>query len=895
MSQPRSAVGHGAGQEARLRLQPGEDGSPLASTIAPPIGIVNGSGPDRAAAATDAADSPKLTRRNPHRIPPRHILVSESCRTYHPGVRQPPFQARQISLRYREVSAYLAATAQHQQGALSSLLPENDPMASDEPPRSPPGSASDGPPTLDGSREIGPYKLLSVLGEGGMGIVYLAEQRTPLRRRVALKVLRVGMDSPEALARFESERQALAVMDHPGIAKVFDSGVTPTDRPYFVMEVVHGTPITDYADTHRLGTAERVRLFIAVCSAVQHAHQKGVIHRDLKPSNVLVEVGDTGPRVRIIDFGIAKVAGLGFTDRTLLTRAGQMVGTPAYMSPEQAEMSGLDVDTRTDVYSLGVMLYELIVGTIPFDPSARPGHSIPHALRERDVPRPSTKLTSLGESLPTIARHRSTTPEALRRDLKGDLDWIILRAMEKDRTRRYETVNGLALDLQRHLDNEPVRARPPSVRYRAAKFIRRHRPVVIAAAVAVLAICGGAAAATVGFVQARAEEQRAQEAAATAEQVSEFLVDLFSVSDPGEARGSTITAREVLDRGAGRIEAELAGQPPVQASLMRVMGEVYRGLGLYDQAASLLERAVAIADGAPAVEAAERVRALRELGAVHSQQGRFDEAEAVLGRAHDILRAEGKSGTLEFADLIGTMGTLEIRRGRYRRAESLLLEALSTQERLLGPEDAEVARTLSNLAAVHLSEGAHVAAAPYLERALPILERTLGPDHPRVGATLSNLGAAYQFAGEYDRAEEAYRQARPILETALGPEHPQMGPILNNLGEIHWIRGEYTEAEELLVQALRVREASGGPDHPSLVSTLRVLGNLYRDQGRFQEAEPMYERALDISEASFDASDHRIQEVLQDFSRFLRAADRAEEAVSLEDRAARLGTEREGR
>jgi eukaryotic-like serine/threonine-protein kinase len=767
-------------------------------------------------------------------------------------------------------------------------------MSSDERPPSPSGAASDAPPTLDGSREIEPYKLLSVLGEGGMGIIYLAEQRTPLRRRVALKVLRVGMDTPEALARFESERQALAVMDHPGIAKVFDSGVTPTGRPYFVMEVVRGAPITDYADTHRLGTAERVRLFIDVCAAVQHAHQKGVIHRDLKPSNVLVEAGDTGPRVRMIDFGIAKVAGLGFTDRTLLTRAGQMVGTPAYMSPEQAEMSGLDVDTRTDIYSLGVMLYELIVGTIPFDLSARPDHSIPHTLREREAPRPSTKLTTLGEALPTIARHRSTTPETLRRELRGDLDWIILRAMEKDRTRRYETVNGLALDLQRYLDNEPVRARPPSVRYRAAKFVRRNRSAVGAAAVAAVALLAGAAATTVGFVQARAEQHRAEQEAAVAAQVTDFLVDLFAVSDPGEARGSTITAREVLDRGAERIETELAAQPAVQARLMRVMGDVYRGLGLYDQSASLLEGAAAVGERTAAVERTELVAALRRLGTVYSQQGRFDEAEAALGRAHDLIRAEGGTGTLEFADVIGTMGRLELNRGRYRRAEPLLREALSIQERLLGPDHWEVARTLGNLAALYLMEREHAAAIPYLERVLPILRRTLGPDHPGVGGTLSNLGAAYQFAGEYDRSEAAYREARSIMETALGPDHPQMGAILNNLGEIHWIRGEYVEAEEFLNLALRVKEASGGPGHPSLVSTLGALGNLYRDQGRFQEAEPMYRRALAISEASFDALDHRAQEVLEDFARLLRATGRVGEAVPLEDRAARMEAERAG-
>jgi eukaryotic-like serine/threonine-protein kinase len=284
-------------------------------------------------------------------------------------------------------------------------------------------------------------------------MVYLAEQSAPVRRRVALKILKLGMDTKQVLARFESERQALAVMDHPNIARVLDGGMTEDGRPYFVMEVVHGTPITDYSDTHRLTTTERLRLFIDVCRAVQHAHHKGVIHRDLKPSNVLVSVQESGPVVKVIDFGIAKAAGIGLTDRTLVTQVGQMLGTPEYMSPEQAEMSGLDIDTRTEVYSLGVMLYELIVGARPFDLANKPGYAISHTLREQEVPRPSTKLTSLGDTATTVAQYRRTTADSLRRELRGDLDWIILKAMDKDRTRRYDTPNALALDIQRNLDH----------------------------------------------------------------------------------------------------------------------------------------------------------------------------------------------------------------------------------------------------------------------------------------------------------------------------------------------------------------------------------------------------------------------------------------------------------
>jgi eukaryotic-like serine/threonine-protein kinase len=743
-------------------------------------------------------------------------------------------------------------------------------------------------PQIDGAREIGPYKLLSVLGDGGMGVVYLAEQAAPVRRRVAIKVLKLGMDSEQLVARFEVERQALAVMDHPNIARVMDAGVTPRGRPYFAMEYVRGTPITNYADTHRLTTTERLRLFIDICHAVQHAHLKGVIHRDIKPSNVLVAAGEMGPVVKVIDFGIAKAAGLGLTERTLVTQLGQMIGTPEYMSPEQAEMSGLDVDTRTDIYSLGVLLYELLVGALPFELSTKPGYVIAHTLRERDVPRPSTRLTTLGDTLDIVAQHRSTTAESLRRTLRGDLDWIILKAMDKDRTHRYETANGLAADIERHLGDQPVMARPPSAPYRVRKFVRRNRVVVVAAGLAITALALGAGAATVGLLEARQAQLRAERAAVTAEQVSDFLVELFRVSDPGEALGSTITAREVLDRGADRIQSELAGQPAVQARLMAVMGEVYRQLGLYASAQPLLESAVAAAEQAPDPEEARLVEALRRLGSVYRMQGDAAAAEAPLRRALELARSNRRTEPELLASALQGLGAAYLTLSRFAEAEPLLSEALAIQERSLGPDHASTAITLSNLAALHLQRRDPARAEPYLRRAIEADERRLGPDHPHVAESLLSLGALHYREGRYVQAEAAYLRAQRIWDAVLEADHPYLAMTHNNLGEARWALRRYDEAEEHLLHSLALKERIYGADRPTVATTLKALGNVYRDQGRFAEAEPLYLRALRIREAAADADPADLKDALEAYARLLRLAERHGEAERVEARVAAL-------
>jgi non-specific serine/threonine protein kinase/serine/threonine-protein kinase len=414
---------------------------------------------------------------------------------------------------------------------------------------------------------IGPYRILDVLGEGGMGVVYEADETGSVRRRVALKVIRAGFATRDVITRFEAERQAMALMDHAGIAKVLAAGETEQGLPYVVMELVRGMPLTTYCDTHRLSVSQRVDLFIQVCLAVQHAHQKGVIHRDLKPSNILVVEEDGEPRPKIIDFGIAKAVGGRLTENTLITHAGVALGTAAYMSPEQAEGTGLDVDTRTDIYALGVILYELLVGKLPMDPEALGYHAflVGLASREWQVPRPSTRYAALEYEKSSVAHLRRTDPERLQRALDGDLDLIVLHAMEPDRGRRYPTANALVLDLQRARADEPISARAPSAAYRVGKFVRRHRTGVAAATLAAAALVFSTVLATVGLLQARRSEQRATVQAAAAQSVTDFVEGLFSVFDPeqfsNDVPAGDVTARELLARGADRARIELAAHP----------------------------------------------------------------------------------------------------------------------------------------------------------------------------------------------------------------------------------------------------------------------------------------------------------------------------------------------
>jgi tetratricopeptide (TPR) repeat protein len=724
--------------------------------------------------------------------------------------------------------------------------------------------------------QIGPFRILQLLGEGGMGLVYEAEDTGPVRRRVALKVVRAGLQSREIVARFEAERQALAVMNHPGIAKVLHAGTTDRGEPYFAMELVRGLPITEYCDARRLPVRDRILLFIAVCQAVQHAHQKGVIHRDLKPSNVLVTDQDDVPQPKIIDFGIAKALGPQLSGSTIMTLGGQLIGTLAYMSPEQADPVGLDVDTRADIYSLGVMLYEVLVGQLPLEPGqiGLPAFLARLVAGETNAPTPSVRLTAARERLALVAKARRTDPDRLRRDLRGDLDWIVMKAIDPDRSRRYDSAAGLANDLRRFLANEAVQARPPSARYRLAKFVQRHRLGVAAAGIVTLAVLSGAVLSTVGFVRASRAERRAASEAMAAQEVTSFLVDLFRVSDPDEARGNTLTARALLDRGAQDVRTRLAGQPALQARLMYTLGTVYERLGLYDPARDLLDQALRIrsdrSGGGAATGEAAIADVLNALGDVAAGKGDFAQADSAYLAALQIRERIYGHDHPDVAASLGGLAAVRWSQGRAAEAESLYKDVVDLDRRHRKPEDPRTLSNLGNLAVVYWSQGRYGEAEPLFRRTLEVQERVLGADHPDVAGTLMNLGSLSWSQGRYDEALAYYERARPIFEKSFGARHPRVAGIYNNLGETYWKLHRYAEAEPMFRRALAIKDSVLAGGHPSIAITLNGLAGLLRDQGRYAEAEPLYRRALAIRTRELGPDHSDTKETRRDLDSLLR-------------------------
>ncbi len=717
---------------------------------------------------------------------------------------------------------------------------------------SPQGNGPDHPhrtPHTD-IEQIGPYKILEQLGEGGAGLVYVADQTEPVRRKVALKLIKPGMDTKQVVARFEAERQALAVMDHLNIATVFDGGVSKTGRPYFVMELVRGVSITEYCDTNKLPIADRLRILADVCVAVQHAHQKGVIHRDLKPSNILVTVQNGKPVPKVIDFGIAKAVGQRLTESTLHTQQGAIIGTPAYMSPEQAAVTGLDIDTRTDIYSLGVVLYELLAGELPFAPKDLEGLAVIATLRDTEPPTPSSRFSSLGDKRSFVAERRRTDPGTLGKKLKGDLDQIAMKAMAKDRTQRYETANGLALDIQRYLNDEPIRARPPSAGYRVRKFIRRHRLGVGFAAVVVMLLAGFGIAVSVQAARIAEERDRANAEAATAEEVTEFLVGLFEVSDPSESRGNTITAREILDKGAERIDQELDNQPVVQGKLLEAMGRVYTSLGLYRDAEPLLEEAVAVRRAALGDEHPDLAVSLRRLASFYQSAGKLD---AALRLAQDAVVIDQKASGLDHPATAWShrvLGLVHRSRGEYEEARRHLEESLATYERALGLDHIETAWSLYHLGWLHNLLGELDTAKARYERALPIAEREFGRDNPSFAHFIADLGVVYDNLGDKAAARDHYERALAIREKSLGPDHVHVAWVLNNLGGLEYTAGDLAKARSYYERSLSIEERAWGPENPALATSLTNLGLTHQRSGEYEEAIRRYRRALAIRETA---------------------------------------------
>jgi serine/threonine protein kinase/Tfp pilus assembly protein PilF len=706
---------------------------------------------------------------------------------------------------------------------------------------------------------IGPYRILERVGEGGMGLVYKADQRQPVRRIVALKVIKLGMDTSEVVARFEAERQALAMMSHPNVAKVFEAGVTEQGRPYFAMEFVAGVPLTDYCDQNKLTTRQRLELFIPVCHAVQHAHQKGIIHRDLKPSNILVALFDGQPVPKVIDFGIAKATNQALTQRTLYTQTGSLIGTPEYMSPEQAMTNGLDVDTRTDVYALGVILYELLVGSVPFDPKtlrAQGLDGIARIIKETEPQKPSTRINTLAvgrradsnpsRSLDEVAQRHRTDARSLRREIRGDLDWITLKAMEKDRTRRYETANGLAQDIRRHLDNEPVSARPPSTLYRLGKLARKHR----AAAVATIAVAAALLIAIIGtsigivrtrqalhkaeIAEASANEQKrnalslledvkkakaaAEVQAKRAEAANQFMRGMLGSTSPGKSgeKGTAdLKVTDMLDRAMAQLDA-LKGQPEMELDGRLTLASTYLSLDQADKAVENYKRAVALSRGISG-----------------------SESEQTLQITADLLLAMTQSNPAA--------------------ALALARESVATAGRVLGPRHPITLDMRNSLGSVLFAAGLNSGAEQIFRDLIQEARQSGSLAHGGKGSArfFNNLAMVLSSQGRSAEAEQLQREAIEVAKAEKDPDARRTAKLLHNLGKTLYAENKLAEAQKAYAQALQYERKELGDSHPETLTTTMALAELFEQQGQFGEALPLRQELskrlfLTQREESFD-------------------------------------------
>jgi serine/threonine protein kinase/Tfp pilus assembly protein PilF len=699
---------------------------------------------------------------------------------------------------------------------------------------------------------IGNYRISRVLGEGGMGVVYQALQERPVRRTVAIKVVRMGMATHEVVARFETERQALAMMSHPNIARVFDAGMTEAGRPYFVMEYVEGVPITRHCDEARLGTRERLALFLQVCDGIQHAHQKGIIHRDIKPSNVLVASQDGAATPKIIDFGIAKATGRGQAQATLLTQVGQIVGTLAYMSPEQASLTGYDVDVRTDVYSLGVLLYELLVGRLPFDtrPTDVAFDEICRRIREVDPPRPSTCVRTIGPESRQIATRRQTDVAAFLRDLQGDLDWVVMKALEKQADRRYPSASEFAADVGRYLTHQPVAARPPSARYRLRKFVRRHRFGVASAAVIAVLLAAGTVGTAVGLLRSRISEKRALAEARTAERLADYFVDIFRSADPEQ--GPSITAQAILDAKAqGVLDGKtLAEEPGVRGRVMAAMGEAYMGLGMFGKAKAMMEQALPLLRASYGEQSEAVYNVVNELGQLASKLGDHEAARGYYEQALALAERTLGPDHPHIPPILKNLGEECRWLEDLPAARGYLQRSLELRTALHGEESMAVARTLGSLARLEADSGNFDRALPLARRSLEVRQALLEPDAPGIGYGYLFLADVQLAAGANEDALASYQAALAIWEPALGAEHENVRALHLRLARTYLALGDRDRAWASYERSYHIARATYPEDDPDLAPSLARYLDEYADflveLGRPAEADGLRQDAVAI-------------------------------------------------
>ncbi len=803
--------------------------------------------------------------------------------------------------------------------------------------------------TLDAEEQpgavIGRYKLLQAIGEGGFGRVYMAEQREPVMRKVALKLIKLGMDTRQVVARFEAERQALAMMDHPNIARVLDGGATNAGRPYFVMELVRGDPITQYCDTHNQSTRERLELFKQVCMAVQHAHQKGIIHRDLKPSNVLVTMVDGKPVPKVIDFGIAKATNSRLTEKTVFTEFRQLIGTPEYMSPEQAEMSGVDIDTRSDVYSLGVLLYELLTGSTPFEGrklrSAAWGE-LQRIIREEEPPKPSHRLSTMRETIGSVASHRSTEPARLVGLVRGELDWIVMKCLEKDRTRRYDAASALSTDIDRYLMGAPVSAAPASTSYRVRKFVRRNRAAVVTGAALTLALVGGIAGTTIGLLrtqtqrdravlaerekgeslalaeqrerEAKAEAERAdreaesaRQSAAIARSANRFITDVISKANRGAQKGNPdVKVREVLDTAAAELDKHPeAYEPEVREATLDVIGQTYSALGLYDLAERPIRESIELTKKRLTPGDPDIPVAMSQLVSMLQAAGRYAEAEREGREALRLaIAAKGDQDPLAAQAMVNLAGVLP---DRGQLGESINLAEAATRIFEKDPKKHAKALTASlNALAVSLSKRGNV------DRAIEAHQRAIdtsiglekerlgtlggaeGPQTPELATALNSLGMAYFTKQDYAEAEKHVLQGLEMRRKLLGPDHPDVAISLNNLGGIAQGAGRMEDAERYLTEALELRRRVLGDDAAVTIGSVENLANLHQDKGELVEAERLYRKVLASYERTLGTRDVQISETKSNLATLVAQKGDLDGAISLLQEALEIRREISG-
>jgi eukaryotic-like serine/threonine-protein kinase len=709
-------------------------------------------------------------------------------------------------------------------------MPEHDPSRESAPDNT--GADLTSAPTqvptdeISAAFMIGPYRLLQRIAEGGMGEIWLAEQKQPVRRRVALKLIKTGMDSRDIVRRFESERQALALMDHPAIATVYDAGSTAQGTPYFAMEYVHGSPITTYCEGHKLSIQERIELFIQVCEGVQHAHQKAIIHRDLKPSNILVmEVGGR-PVPKIIDFGVAKAISQRLIEETLYTRVGSVVGTPQYMSPEQADSGGADIDTRSDVYSLGVILYELLAGVPPIEIKDVSYYELVRRLRDTSTPKPSTRVrTRIGPA--TKDQKESAERRALlSKEIRGDLDCIALKCLEKDRNRRYGSPNELAADLQRYLQHQPVLAAPASAAYRLRKFAERNRGVLAAVCGLILVLIAGTIVSVYQAVRARKaqhaavlERDRADAEAATAAAVNSFLQhDLLGQAgadqrDADVAPDPDVKVKTLVDRAAASVGTKLAGKPTVQADLRQTLGESYLSLGLLKEAANQLQQ------------------------------------------SYELNRAARGPNALQTLEALQTLGTVEFNMNDYTKAAQHQQAAFDAATKSFGPDGLITLQAMQSLAVDKMMMGDNAGAEPLLKHVLEALIRTKGYDDPLTLDTSDSLAFLYIREGRYPEARQLLETGLPHYQKIDGPDHPNTQRELFGLGRVLYATGDYAKADELVSAAYQHILPQMGPDHFKTRSTARILAAIKEEEGKLPEAEALMKETLPRDVQAGDRTD----------------------------------------